>query len=309
MRRLNRTKRRMCIGAFTLVTAPLLLASVASACTQLKNLNANPGSGAAGATIQVTGTNYVKSGGPVEIRLNTRTGEPLASLPAASITDIGGTISLSVTIPANAAVGYHTLIATQRSTANGALLNGFPVRATYRVTAAAATRESNGSVVEPVPATAASQEPAAPAAQQVGATGATTSAATGAVPVGADAATANPVTPVAANAPTAAATSSASASASAAIGSPAAPASGGPAAGSPAAAPVLETSTPALAAGASPSPAVVTAGLVTAVAERSTSTLPQVMLAIGAAMVLLSLGASLTSGRSVFTGRRPNTLA
>jgi hypothetical protein len=306
MRRLNRTQRRMCIGAFTLVAAPLLLASVASACTQLKNLTANPNSGPAGATIKVAGTNYVTGAniGPVEIRLDSRSGAPIATLPVASINPVGNTISLDVVIPANVSVGYHTLIATQHNTSTGALLNGFPVRASYKVTAAASTRET-APVSEGATAAVAADQPAAPSMAPVAGTASGTATASAPATPTATGSTGVATSGQVVAAP-AAPTGSVTAAASAPLTASTPAVDAATTAGAPQA---IETSTPALGAGAEPTPAIVTSELMTAAAERSTSMLPKVMLAFGAAMVLLSLAASLRSGRSMLSGRRPGTLA
>ena len=313
MRRLNRTKRRLCMVAFTLLAAPLLVASVASACTQLKNLSAEPGSGPAGATVRVTGTNYVTTAGtgPVEIRLDHRSSAPIATLPVSSIVNPGGVISFDVTIPASAANGYHTLLATQHTT-DGVLLNGFPVRASYEVTAAAGGKESpaapSQATVLEQPATETVTTPAAPAG---GPAVASAVGSTNAMPAGASAAAAGSVA-----APVAAATGAASGAgsngASLAATAPAAP--GGPG-GPPGAAPsgvaasAVETSTPALAGSDTSTSAVATGGLLPAAGHTPTSAVPELILAFGAALVLLSLVASLRSGRSVLSGRRTGTLA
>lgn len=74
----------------------------------------------------------------------------------------GGTISFDITIPAGTAAGPVTLIAMQHSTTNGALLNGFPVRAPFNVTAAASGKEA-APAGQAVPA-AAGREPVASSA-------------------------------------------------------------------------------------------------------------------------------------------------
>jgi S-DNA-T family DNA segregation ATPase FtsK/SpoIIIE len=286
----------------------VVLASVASACTSLTNLQANPNSGAAGAVIRLTGSNYRNdagsSPGPVEIRIDSRSSAPIATLPMASINPSGRTISLDVTVPATAALGYHTLIATQYNTTTGALLNGFPVRAAYKVT----------SVPAPAPAFGARQ------AATGGSAGATDP---NSVPVPAAQAQAAPVTATGAPAVAVTAGAAAAATSGAAAAAPPAiapggsdPAGPGPdgtssaAPGSPPAGPI----TPVLAGaprefGTAPAATeTISSGLLTAAAERSASVLPELLLAAGAAIVLLSLGASLQSGRTILR-RRPTTLA
>lgn len=314
MRQLNKTKRRLCVGTFVLVAAPVLVASVASACTQLANLQANPNSGAAGSTINVTGSRFrTEAGaGPVEVRLDSRSGAPIATLPVGSINTVGGTITtMPVTIPAAASMGFHTLIATQFNTTTGALLSGFPVRATYRITAPAASKDSSGApVAEATTAesaatpAAALASPAAPAAAPAASSPAAT--ANPAAPAASTAASGNPV----------AATAPGAAAPGAGQGGPvnvaaAAPDSLAAGATTPPAATVTETG--ALSTATTPAPAItpqtVSAGLTTSAAGESASVLPTLTLSLGAAVVLLSLLAFLKSGRTILGGRRLPTLA
>ena len=308
MRQSGQTKRRFLVGAFGMAVAPLVLASVAHACTQLTNLAVNPKSGAAGVSVELTGSNYRNdaTSGPVEIRINSRSGPVIASLPVSAISPTGRTIRLSAPIPANIAVGYHTLIATQINTSTGALLGGFPVRAAYRVTAPATGRTSASA-----PAPEASNDPAAAAGPttEPGAVAASPAAtpavlsparSTEAGPSGAAGGSATPAPAVVApaNDPVRPAPTAAGSAAS-----PAPLAS----ADDPGAA-LVETaalSPPA----ARISTETVSSGLLAAPTGDTPGVLPGLTLALGGALVLLSLGAFLKSGRTVLVGRRPTSLA
>ncbi len=313
MRRSYRAHRRLGLAAVGLVAAPLLVASAAYACTSLANLQANPGSGQAGATITVTGSNFrnTATSGPVEIRLDSRTGPVIASLATSEINPVGRTISVAVPISSDAALGFHTLLATQRDTSTGALLSGFPVRASYMVngpaareSATAATGEQAVVVAPPTPASAV---PAAAAA--AGPAVLTTpdrsvpSAAVQAEPVVGTTERADPT-------------------ANRSTGGPARPTAS---AASPSAAPLAGTAAPLVVApvpvdAAPASPAVATSasptlstetsstGLIPTAASAS-SRLPGFALLAGVAIVLLSLLASVKSGRSVLVYRRFGTLA
>ena len=310
MRRNSQTKRRFLLGAFGVAVAPLVLASVAHACTQLTNLAVNPKSGAAGVSVELTGSNYRNeaTAGPVEIRLNSRSGPVIASLPVSAINATGRTIRLSAPIPANIAVVYHTLIATQINTATGALLGGFPVRAAYRVTAPATGRTSASAPApeastEPA-ATAGATEPAALAASPAATPAVLGSAgSTDAAPSGAAGGSATPAPAVAApaNDPAGPVASAADSVESPAPRAPVADVGRSPveaAALSPAAAPSARISTE-----------TVSGGLLTAPADATSGVLPGLTLALGAALVLLSLAAFLKSGRTALVGRRPTSLA
>lgn len=299
----SRTGRNLCVAAFGVVVAPLLVGSVAYACTNLSNLQANPGSGAAGATIRVTGSNFrteVGVSGPVEIQLDSRSGPVIATLPMASINAVGRTISLDVPIPASAALGFHTLIATQRNVSTRALLSGFPVRATYKVTAAAVSRATEATeaaapaadAVEPVaPAAVATSAarvvaPDVPVAQAVAAAPRTATA-----PAAVDAA---PVAPVAPVEP---------------ASSPALPVAA-VVADSPVASAAMTTSSPAAAMPTDVADsATFSGGLLPAGTGGEPSALPTLTLALGAGIVLLSLLAFVKSGRSVLFARRMTSLA
>jgi len=299
------------LAALGLVTAPLLVASAAYACTSLANLQANPGSGLAGATITVTGSNFrnTATSGPVEIRLDSRSGPVIASLATSQIDPVGRTISVAVPISADAALGFHTLLATQRDTSTGALLSGFPVRASYmvngpaaRVSSTAATVAPNASATTPAAsaASAASADPVAP-----------NSPASDPDPVPAQlvARSADPVVPkisAPSDQPALQPTAPAGASSAAPLTGPATPMALAPVPAAAAPAPASPVAT------ASASPSLTTesssSGLIPTAASASSS-LPGFALLAAVAIVLLSLVASLRSGRSVLVCRRFGTLA
>ena len=292
MRQSSKFQRRLAAGAFLIVAGPVALGSVAYACQSLATLHANPSSAVAGGTVNVTGKNYssATSSTPVQIRLDDRDGPILATFPA-GVRDING----PVTIPAGTAVGVHTLIATQY-TSTGNAVSGTPGRATVTVTvagrsagegsaatpAAAAARDSATAPVAATPAAPAAQAASAPAAAAATTAGAGTLSPAAAAPAAAAAATA-------AGAP-------AAADAAAPAGTPAAAA-----AAAPVAAVAADQAAPA-----AQSAAQVDAGLISAAAPGSSSTLPGLTLVAAAALVLLGLGAFVKSGRNIL-GR--NTLA
>ena len=124
---------------FGLVAVPVILASAAYACQRLTTATASPNSGPVGTTVTVTGGNYSASAtaSNVEVHLDTRDGLVLGSTRAAS----NGTFSVSFQIPSNVTVGYHTLIATQYTSA-GAPVAGSPGRTTLRVTSPSVAQAS-----------------------------------------------------------------------------------------------------------------------------------------------------------------------
>lgn len=277
-----RTNKRLAAGAFLIVAGPVALGSVAYACQSLATLHANPGSAAAGSTVSLFGANYSSSASatPIQIRLDGVDGPVLATFGQAS--NFSGTVA----IPEDTAVGNHYLVATQ-FTASGARVSGTPGRANVAVTVA--PRASSGRST--AAATPAAQPTAATpaAATSVAAPTAATQAATSR-----DAATPAPAAP----------------SAQPAAG-PIAATGGAPAqavdAGT-ASVPATQTATPALAATDTPAAAAAPAagaaelnvGLQPASSGSTNSLMPGLTLAVGLALVLLSLGAFLKSGRNMF---------
>ena len=129
--------RRRVLAVFAAVAAPVIVASAAFACQSLATLRANPNSGPAGTVVTLTGNNYSgsASASPITIRLDSRTGPILASIPPTS------RFTVTVNIPATNA-GYHTLLATQY-TASGAPVAGTPGRASFQVTGGAASADTS----------------------------------------------------------------------------------------------------------------------------------------------------------------------
>lgn len=130
--------RRRGLGIFLIcaAAASLAVAATAWACGNLATLTASPKLGAAGSSVTVSGTNYKADAGNsgVEIRLDTRDGTILGTVPLATIASGGGSFSnVPVTIPANASAGYHLLLGVQ-TTSTGAPVRGTPGRTTFRVT-------------------------------------------------------------------------------------------------------------------------------------------------------------------------------
>ena len=275
MRQFSKSRRRLAAGAFLIVAGPVALGSVAYACQSLQTLHANPSNtAAAGSTITLYGKNYSDSATstPIRIRLDTRDGRLLGEFSARKILD-----NVSVTIPADVAVGAHTLLAVQH-TSTGSLTSGGPGRADVTITAAGRSA-SSGSAASPA-APASEPVAATPAAVTPAAAAAASAPAAAKVATGTPAArTAAPAPAPAAAAPTAAAAGD---TAAAAVATPAAPA--GPTA--PTAAAAIEAAQ------------VSVGGLVPASSD-SNSILPGLTLGAGLALVLLSLGAFIKSSRTV----------
>lgn len=134
--------RRRASVLFAGSALPIVLASAAFACQSTVTLYSSSSSVAQGGTVTVTGNKYNTSAafGPVQIRLDSRTGPVLASA-----TPVGGNISASVTVPATTSLGYHILIATQYNNTTGAPCTGCPGRASVKVVAPASAAASVGS--------------------------------------------------------------------------------------------------------------------------------------------------------------------
>lgn len=105
------------VGLFFLcgVVLPLVFAATASA--QGATLVVSDSTPAPDQRITVTGRSFSGSNanGPVNIRLDSRSGEPLAS----ATPDSSGFFSQDVRLPADMSQGWHLLIATQTTNANG----------------------------------------------------------------------------------------------------------------------------------------------------------------------------------------------
>lgn len=304
---MRQNKRRLFIGFFFAAAVPLAIASVAYACQRITPMHANPQSGPAGSTVQVSGTNFSResTSSDVAIRLDRRDGRVLASIPASSLEPVGtttGKFSANVTIPADVAIGNHILIATQ-TLGNGRPCIGCPGRANFEVTGAGARATSNETAAgpaaaqqdqasEPSPASEPSGYSSEPASQPV-------PAESSASPAAADAPKTAPAAAPAANAPAAATSPAATSAPVMASEAPATVSEAAPVTEAPAAAVVSE---PAPA----PAPAPASAGLVPAATTSPTHTpspLPRFALAAGLALVLLGLAAFWKSGRTLLGSR------
>ena len=121
--------RRWAIGSLSAAGAVVLAGAAAWACVSgpavnLSTVNAKPGD-----TITVSGTNFSKSD-PVTVRWNSLDGPIVGNFAA----PVGGAITGTVTVPADAKAGNYVLILTQ-SSADGKL-SQMPVRALLSVSGA-----------------------------------------------------------------------------------------------------------------------------------------------------------------------------
>lgn len=291
MRQIRISKRRLAAGAFTILAAPVALGSVAYACQRLATLHANPLSAPAGSTVTLFGKNYSANTADtqIQIRLDGRSGRVIAAFAPRSVIN-----NEPVTIPADVAAGTHTLVATQ-FTASGDAVSGTPGRATVQVTVAAgrtAGASSSSGAAAPVDSAVTAATPAAASAAPTAAAGSV------AAPAPAVAASAPRVDAPGAPAGPAAPAATTAAPVAGDVGVAGTPAAGLAAASAGAAATATEaTTSPAAAAPAS----VDVGGLLPASAE-SNSLLPGLTLAAGLALVLLSMGAFLKSGRKLLGG-------
>lgn len=271
---------------------PLVIASAAWACQVMTTLEVNKSQATAGETVTVTGSNYQPPTGtnpnpsPVYIHLDSRDSPPIAQAPAAR------NISVTFALPADVAIGYHTLIATQFNT-NGSPKSGTPGRASIEIVASGARSSGNGGTVTASSAndqeSSSSPSPAepepAPQAQPAGV-----------------AATSTPLAKPAAPAPAKASPAPATATATATAPPP-------PAAPAPATAVLSEDVVPPVLEGELVTPAPVVRrhpALVPAVADEvaaaGSSTRTTVTLAL--ALALLGLLAAAKSGRVAVAARR-----
>lgn len=300
MRQYSKTQRRLAVGAFLITAGPVALGSAAYACQSIVTAQATPNSVSAGNTITVSGANYSAAvhgpdvqapnvpGGPtgnspIEIRLNERDGRVIGT----GTTGATRKFSTQVTIPNDVAAGVHTLIIMQYR-ADGVLISGGPGRVSVTVTAAGGSRTAaEGTVAAPAAAPASGTAAAAPAA---------------AAPVASAPAAAAAETSAARDAGTTAAPAAAAAATSAA---PVESVATAPAAAAAATAPVASPDA------ASPAPASSAAsslGSLVPASSESSNVLPGLTLAVGLALVLLSLGAFVKSGRNML-GRNFTPLA
>ena len=141
-----------------MLTAPVVLASLAYACTSLATLGLNPQQGEAGQKVTVTGRGFVphgsetRSGQPVAIRFDSQR-NPVLATATPSGTD--GSFSVQITVP-QVPAGNHVVISTQARN-DGSVASGTPARQAFTVVAPApAPRASTGAAPQqtaPAPAT------------------------------------------------------------------------------------------------------------------------------------------------------------
>lgn len=297
----NVGRRRYMVGLVFAAAAPLVAVSAAWACQAVTTLQVNPQQGVAGSQVTVTGSNYAAPTGndpnpsPVYIHLDSRDSAPIAQAAPAR------NISVTFTIPAGVAIGYHTLIATQYTT-SGAPKSGTPGRASFKVVpAAAASTQSAGaasSAEDPAPSGAA---PAAAPTQ------------------GSTAPTASPTaSPTAARtAPAAAAKSAARQSATARVAPPVAAspalaqdASVSQAVPTPSPASDSRVVAPPSSAATDAPPAIRQPALVPAASDALEPSLAaRLIVGISLALALLGLLAGVKSGRLLFSGSRQLRIA
>lgn len=166
---MGQLRRRWYLVVLGAVAAPVVGASLAYACTALATLSLNPGSGAEGQTITVTGRGFSqhdpadsRTGQPVEIRFDS----VRAPLLATAAPGADGTFTAQIKVP-QVPAGDHVVIATQNR-ADGRPASGTPARQSFTVVA------SPKAVANTSPSGPAPQQPArGPASQaapaQVGA--------------------------------------------------------------------------------------------------------------------------------------------
>jgi len=146
------------------LAVPLAAVGLAYACTGLATVSSNPGSGAPGDTVTVSGKGFTPHDpsdtrtSPAEIRLDSQSGPVLATAnPAGGAA--GGSFSAQITVP-QVAAGDHVLMVTQVGT-DGRPSYGTPARQVFTVTAAPAPAPA---AAVPVVAAPAATQAAAPQA-------------------------------------------------------------------------------------------------------------------------------------------------
>jgi hypothetical protein len=171
------------------VAIPLVVASIAYACTALATLSLNTPQATPGQTVQGTGRAFSNAHGsapaaePVVIRFASRDGQVLWT----GRPDASGNIAFQFTVPNNARPGSYAIIATQTN-ADGQPVAGTPARASLTVTGPAATSAQSGPAApqqratgapaavpapQAVPGPAGSSAPAQAVAGQAGIAGGT----------------------------------------------------------------------------------------------------------------------------------------
>ncbi|GAC1337695.1 MAG: hypothetical protein NVSMB29_02410 [Candidatus Dormibacteria bacterium] len=130
-----RTTRRLAVALVSGAAALAITGITVFACAVLTTTHLSQVSGPAGSTVTLTGSNFGVAHGdvtqnftPVQIRLDTPTGPLLATTTPAT----DGSLNVPVTIPGNAAPGYHVLLVSQQN-AQGAPVPGSPGRVLFQV--------------------------------------------------------------------------------------------------------------------------------------------------------------------------------
>lgn len=151
---MGRPKRTFGIMLVFGAALPLAVASVAWACGVLATVTLDKKVASPGQAVGITGKNYANTtvGGasPVTVRLQSRSGTVLTTVPA-----VGGKITDTFTVPSNVSPGWYVVLATQNN-ANGTPKSGTPGRTTLRI------QGSAGATAAPW----GSSNPSGPAASQ-----------------------------------------------------------------------------------------------------------------------------------------------
>jgi hypothetical protein len=154
------------------LAVPLAAVGLAYACTGLATVSSNPGSGAPGDTVTISGKGFTPHDpsdtrtSPAEIRLDSQSGPVLATAnPAGGAA--GGSFSAQITVP-QVAAGDHVLMVTQVGT-DGRPSYGTPARQVLTVTAAPAPAPAAVPVVAPAATQAAAPAQTTPSSPSSGA--------------------------------------------------------------------------------------------------------------------------------------------
>lgn len=111
------------------MAAVVIPAGLAWACVAVVSFTVSPSSVQPGGKVTVTGRDFAP-GAPIEVHLDSPTGQLLATLPPHSNSVMQNSWNLDVPIPANVSTGQHVLVATQDYHNMNA---GVPARATIYV--------------------------------------------------------------------------------------------------------------------------------------------------------------------------------
>lgn len=160
----NFAKRAWLLLGLGLLAVPLAALGIAHACTGLATVSANPGAGAAGDRVTISGKGFAPHdpadvrGGPAEIRMDDQRGPVLATAsPQGGAA--GGSFSAQITVP-QVPPGDHIIIVTQTGAA-GQPAYGTPARQVFTVTAPSNSGPPAGQPASPPPAAASANQPPA----------------------------------------------------------------------------------------------------------------------------------------------------